>query len=191
MISIQDLEVRKGDSTICRVDDLNVPDGKRIAIIGANGSGKTTLLRVLAGLEKNFTGRCEVDASFSDRVYVHQTPYLFRGTLRSNIAFGLKSGDDESVRQWISRFDLDELANKRVAVLSGGERRRVALARAMILKPKLLLLDEPFADLDWSGVQAAQAAFGQLTETTIVITSPNSDEVLESWLNCKLHLNVE
>ena len=182
MISIQDLEVRKVDSTICRVDELNVPDGKRIAIIGANGSGKTTLLRVLAGLEKNFIGRCEVDASFADRVYVHQTPYLFRGTVRSNIAFGLKSGDDESVRQWISRFDLDELANKKVAVLSGGERRRVALARAMILRPKLLLLDEPFADLDSIGVQAVNHIFDQLTETTVVIASPHNDKVADDWL---------
>jgi len=154
MITIEHLHVEKAGRTICSVEQLNVSKGERVAIVGENGSGKTTLLRVLAGLETGYRGQCHTAAARSERTYVGQSPYLFRGTVLFNVTYGLRhrparrAERDRLAHDWLGRFGLAGQAQERVEHLSGGERRRVALARAMVLRPRLLLLDEPLADLD-------------------------------------------
>ena len=145
-----------------------------------NGSGKTTLLRVMSGLEADFDGVCHVEASWKDRIYVHQSPYLFRGTVLFNVTYGLcqrgpgRAECNRLALHWLRRFGLHEMASDRVAHLSGGERRRIALLRAMILRPRLLLLDEPMADMDEKGAAAVAAALDELKETTVVVASPTT-----------------
>ena len=178
MIAIKDLCVIKNGRTICAVSELTVAPGERVAMLGKNGSGKSTLLRVLSGLESEYQGCLAVGAPRSDRVYVHQSPYLFRGSVTFNVAYGLRArgvNRVESARlslHWLQRLGLGSLAESRVTHLSGGERRRVALARAMILQPRLLLLDEPLADLDGDGVAAVMAAFDEMQDCTVLIASP-------------------
>jgi len=180
MIDIDDLRVNKNGRTICRVPELAIAQGERVAILGPNGSGKTTLLRVLAGLEADYQGVCNVAAAAKACVYVHQAPYLFRGTVRFNIMYGLhargthRSECEQRARRWLERLGLEKLAGNRVTHLSGGERRRVALARALILRPRLLLLDEPLADVDQAGTAAVTAAIGELTDSTVLIASPTA-----------------
>ena len=180
MISIRQLAVKKQDREICYLPDLRVAEGSRIALVGANGSGKSTLLRVIAGLECDFQGTCEVAANHRDRVYVHQTPYLFRGTVEDNLVYGGKVRGWsqqlllERCHDWMERFKIQEFARSSALQLSGGERRRVALARAMILEPRLLLLDEPLADLDDQAMEWVAEACRQLADTTIVMASPLS-----------------
>jgi tungstate transport system ATP-binding protein len=179
MIDITDLTVTKGGQTICQVANATVAHGSTVGVTGPNGSGKTTLLRVLAGIEISFGGKCDVDASVKDRVFVHQSPYLFSGTVLSNVEYGLKArSTSRSVRHehaalWLERFGIAHLALRSVESLSGGEKRRTALARACVLEPKLLLLDEPLADLDPAGIDCVVQSLNKLDASTILITSPS------------------
>jgi len=190
MIDVEKLLVNKHERTICRVPQLQVARGERVSIVGANGSGKTTLLRVLAGLERKFEGNCLVEASWKDCVYVHQSPYLFRGTVLFNVMYGMQQrGTSRSeccgmALHWLQLFGLHDMAQDRITHLSGGERRRVALARAMILQPRLLLLDEPLNEMDSDGVASVVAAFDALKDSTIVVTSPTD---LPSSLTSRNH----
>jgi len=180
MIDINDLRVNKNGRTICSVSELQIAPGERVAIRGPNGSGKTTLLRVLSRLEVNYQGTCSVDASWRDCVYVHQSPYLFRGTVLFNVTYGLcergknRAECKQLALSWLRRLGVENLSETRVTHLSGGELRRVALARAMILRPRLLLLDEPLADMDADGGAAVCAALDELKESTILVASPTT-----------------
>jgi energy-coupling factor transporter ATP-binding protein EcfA2 len=180
MIEIADLRVTKSGRTICSVPRLSIAPGERVTILGANGSGKSTLLRVLSGLESDREGQCSVDVSNQEAGFVHQTPFLFRGSVLFNVTYGLRArrvnrADCKRIaHQWLDRLGLSRLVNSGVAHLSGGERRRVALARAMVLRPRLLLLDEPLAELDGDGVRAVCEAIEELSDSTVLIASPRA-----------------
>ena len=130
----------------------------------------------LDGLELDFRGDCRVDTSPSQRVYVHQAPFMFQGTVAANLGYGLRAhrvhDPGSVVKQWLSRIGLADLAGQKAQQLSGGEQRRVALARALVLQPQLLLLDEPLADLDDSGVATVRESLASLKTSTILIASP-------------------
>ncbi len=178
MIDIKNLRVRKKGRTICELERMLIETGERVAIRGVNGSGKSTLLRVMAGLESQFEGEVKVAATRPEQVFVHQSPYLLEGTVLFNVTYGLRlrgvsrTDAEKLATDWLKRIGADELSDGRVEKLSGGERRRVALARALVLAPKLLLLDEPFADLDAEGAAAVATILHDLAECTIVIASP-------------------
>ena len=184
MIEIHDLQVRKGDRAICTVPRFSAKPGEQIAVVGANGSGKSTLLRVLAGLELKFEGKVDVACSRLDRVLVQQSPVLFRGTVESNVRYGLRarglasSEADARVREWMQRFGLEQIQSATVANLSGGERRRVALARALVLRPALLLLDEPASDLDADGRRNLQEVLAGESGMTMVVAAPEAESTL-------------
>ncbi|MBQ12747.1 MAG: ABC transporter ATP-binding protein [Planctomyces sp.] len=179
-IELNNLRVRKNGTTICAIDQLSVAAGSRLGIVGENGSGKSTLLRVLAGLEVGIEGTCRIAVPQIDRVYVHQQPLLFRGSVVSNVMYGLRArgiaGAEcrRRARQWMERTGVWRLAESPSRQLSGGERKRTALARALAIEPKLLLLDEPLADLDDDGTGRVLEVLEELSGTTVVITSPTS-----------------
>ena len=147
--------------------DLAVDLSKPLGIIGATGAGKTTLLRVIAGLERDFSGRVEFCGEIwnsgdrSDQVPTHQRGLgvvfqdgrLLPGrTVKSNLAFAQQRAHNVdavvSYDALTEALDLNHLLSESVEVLSGGERQRVALARALLARPRLLLLDEPLAAND-------------------------------------------
>jgi ABC-type sulfate/molybdate transport systems ATPase subunit len=179
MIEIANFRVEREGRPICTVDQLAVAAGERLAIYGANGSGKTTLLRVLAGLTTGYMGTCHVAVSAEQRTYLHQQPYLFRGTVLANVRYGQRNragqrrgSDNRRGSDWLDRLQVGHLAERTTDQLSGSERRRVALARALATRPRLLLLDEPLADLDVNASEIVAETLMQLVDTTIIIAAP-------------------
>jgi sulfate/thiosulfate transport system ATP-binding protein len=168
-ISIQAISKSFGTYTALENVSLEVPDGSLTALLGPSGSGKTTLLRIVAGLDFADLGPGKIAFHGEDvseipavkrRVgFVFQHYALFRHmTVADNIAFGLsvfprsqrptKSEICDRVRELLKLVKLEGLDQRRPHELSGGQRQRVALARALAIRPKVLLLDEPFGALD-------------------------------------------
>ncbi len=176
MIRIRDLEMRFGDVHALSLAALHIEPGERLGIQGPNGCGKSTLQRILAGLLSPTDGSIEGLPPPGQTVLVHQRPFLFRGTARDNVVFALRihRRPREEADTWLRRLDAGHLADRRASDLSGGERRRVALARALATRPKLLLLDEPLAALDTPGADALRGAI-ETCEGTVVVTAPSLD----------------
>ena len=178
LLQINHLKVNRQDTIICNVEEFEIQPRERVAVIGPNGSGKTTLLRVIAQLESSYSGDILIDPALSQSIYVHQTPVMFRGTVLFNARYGLicqgvPPQDRETVPMTaLETLGIASLAHRSCRQLSGGEKRRVAIARAAIVKPALLLLDEPFADIDQTGSDAICELLFSLTETAIVVASP-------------------
>jgi sulfate transport system ATP-binding protein len=164
-MSIHIRDISKSFGTFKALDSvsLEVPEGTLLALLGPSGSGKTTLLRIIAGLEWPDAGRIEEDGSdITDRHarqrevgFVFQHYALFRHmSVFENIAFGLRIRKipnrevETKVQELLHLVRLDGLGGRKPAQLSGGQRQRVALARALAIRPKILLLDEPFGALD-------------------------------------------
>jgi ABC-type sulfate/molybdate transport systems ATPase subunit len=149
----------RGGAFELRVDELSLRRGEVLVVLGPNGAGKSTLLRALASLEPGARGRFE-RGSDGATALVFQRPAPLAGTVWHNVGAALLGSgvarDDaaQRVSTALDRFDIGHLASRRAATLSGGELRRLALARAFVREPAVLLLDEPYDDLDSAG-QAA------------------------------------
>ena len=156
----------QGRTVLHRVS-FAVAEGELVSIIGPSGSGKTTLLKLIAGLEAPDEGRidCRADLRQDPAILVFQDYVLFPTmTVFDNVAFGLRARRmarqdvAERVMAMLTYFGLAELARRLPAQLSSGQQQRVALARAMVVGPAVLLLDEPFANLD-RNLKGATAEF--------------------------------
>jgi cobalt/nickel transport system ATP-binding protein len=179
---------------------LTVPAGRRLALLGASGSGKTTLLRCLSGALEPAAGTVALDgerlrhtrrglrAHRQEVQLVLQDPddQLFSASVAQDVSFGpLNLGlSEETVRRWVGEaLDLlavDHLAGRPTHQLSFGERKRVAIAGAVAMRPCVLLLDEPTAGLDPSAVADTLAALTRLQEhdSTVVMSTHDVDLAL-------------
>ena len=146
MITITNLQKRLSPEFTLQIPSLTIADGDIVALIGPNGAGKSTLLRLIAGLIKPDEGSIEINVPNTMIGYQPQTPYIFKGTVRSNISLSSRSstGTDSIIKECM----LEPLQNKKTDKLSGGERQRVCLARILAGGDKLLLLDEPLSAAD-------------------------------------------
>jgi sulfate transport system ATP-binding protein len=164
-MAIEALNVSKRFGDFVALDDvcIRVDDGSLTALLGPSGSGKSTLLRIIAGLEIPDSGSVVIDEQDVTAtparsrgvgfVFQHYAPFKHM-TVHDNVAFGLtvrkrpKSEIDPRVEELLGLVRLDGLANRYPSQLSGGQQQRMALARALAVQPKVLLLDEPFGALD-------------------------------------------
>jgi sulfonate transport system ATP-binding protein len=136
-----------GDRRVLDGLDLEIAPGEFVALLGRSGSGKSTLLRALAGLDKGMTGTLEVAGTVS---VAFQEPRLLPWkNVLANTVLGFRAEDPQQVaRQVLDEVGLAEHADAWPGTLSGGQAQRVSLARALVRRPNLLLLDEPFSALD-------------------------------------------
>lgn len=177
MIRVRDLQVRFNGVLALRLPTLDLAPDERLGICGPNGSGKTTLLRVLAGLLAPTEGEVTGLPPPGRTVLVHQQPYFFRGTARANVAFALhlRGRPAADADGWLGRLGIARLADRTAKVLSAGERRRVALARALAASPEVLLLDEPLAALDDEGRATVRTTLEGF-QGALVIAAPSLDD---------------
>jgi ABC-type sugar transport system ATPase subunit len=156
-VSLEGVLVERDGRVLLDVPSLSLRGGRTIAVLGPNGSGKTTLLRVIAGLDRPGTGRVRIGGLpfDSSRVaYVFQEQVFLRRSVRENLELGLRLrglGPAERkvrVEEAARVIGITHLMDRRADRLSGGEGRRVSLARALCLRAPLVLLDEPLEGLD-------------------------------------------
>lgn len=197
ILDIKDLQksYTKG-SVVLNIDQLSIEKGKTTAVVGESGSGKTTLMRLIAGLESPDKGSIiSQEMIFTNEKFfmspnkrhigmVFQDHALFPHlTIFKNLAYGLSSQDNskERIRELLNLVALDGLENRYPHELSGGQQQRVALARALAQKPKILILDEPFSNLDTSlKLQLRDEIFTILKKTnitTLFITHDMNDAI--------------
>ncbi len=165
LLTLHGLRKRHGERTLFEIEQLAIEAGTAYVLTGVNGAGKSTLLRMLAGLERcdactvDFDGRSMPLHPYPQAlrraiVFVHQHPIMFSTSVAHNIAYGLLARGESRrsvaprVEEAMAWAGVAHLRDTDPARLSGGEKQRVALARARVLQPRLLLLDEPTANLD-------------------------------------------
>ncbi|MGX6445379.1 ABC transporter ATP-binding protein [Neobacillus sp. K501] len=197
LIELSDITYQASNKTILNIPDFQIEAGDFLGIMGPNGAGKSTLLKVIAFLESRTSGEIlyrgqvvpkgipslELRRKFSVAL---QQSLLLDGTVFHNIALGLKLRGlpkaviNEKVELWLEQFQISHLAKKNVQFLSGGEAQRVNLARAMIVEPELLFLDEPFSALDFPTKIRLMEDFKQIiagSGTTTVFISHDLMEI--------------
>ncbi len=170
-VSLRGVAKRYGEVEAVKPLDLDVAKGDFLAILGPSGCGKTTLLRIIGGFVRPTSGTIEVDGADVTDLPPERRPtnMVFQGyglfphmTVKQNIAYGLKlrklpaSEIDARVARVLALVRMEKLADRSSQELSGGQQQRVAVARALVMEPPVLLLDEPFAALDLKLRQAMQ-----------------------------------
>jgi tungstate transport system ATP-binding protein len=195
-LRVRDLEVTRGSRRVLAVDDLAVREGETLAIVGPNGAGKSTLILAVAGLLRPARGSLVFrgspvapgDLAYRRRIgLVLPAPLLLSTDVRANVAAGLRfrgvpaaeAGRRADV--WLERLGIAHLARRPAAQLSSGEAQRASLARAFVLEPDLLLLDEPFASVDSTTRVALVDDFARLragTAGTCILVTHDLDEAV-------------
>jgi molybdopterin-binding protein len=192
LAELENLTKIYGNRTVLDDITLRIEEGEILGLLGPNGSGKTTLLKILAFLEKpesgevRFQGETATDKN-AERMrlrsaMVFQRTLLFSNSVYYNVAYGLKMRKlpqntiKEEVKKALRLVKLEGFEKRSAKKLSGGEQQRVALARALVLKTKLLLLDEPTTNLDPKNAHIIEEVIGTVNrelKTTIVIATHN------------------
>ena len=196
-LALRGIRAEREGNVILDVPGLELYRGEVLAVVGPNGAGKSTLLRVLGRLEQPAAGqlyyagaplRRADELAYRRRLAaVFQEPLLLHGSVADNVATGLRLRGvprreiRPRVERWLRRLGIAALARRSVHTLSGGEAQRVSLARAFVVEPELILLDEPFASLDAPTRAALTAEMRDLlaeTHTTAVWVTHERDEAL-------------
>jgi len=198
LIKIENIIVQRGGATVLDISEFHVQSGSIMALIGPNGAGKSTLLLMLAGLLRPQQGQIyfqgqSVDTHASRAILRHnaavvfQEPLLLSSSVYDNIALGLKfrrlRHDDirKNVQEALDYFGISSLAKRSAKTLSGGEAKRVSLARAFAIKPQIILLDEAFNSLDPPSRETIIDDLRQIleeTKITAVLASHDREETL-------------
>ena len=155
MLRVENVSLAYGDEPILEAIDLEVETGKFASLIGPSGSGKTSILRAVTQLMRPREGVIGLDVPLADVGFLFQDDALLPWrTVRQNVSLGLRIRDlttqaaNEKADRWLGLLGLEGYGDRFPRQLSGGQRKRVAIAQILALEPKLLLMDEPFASLD-------------------------------------------
>ena len=180
-------KIYKGKEVL-NVENLTIKKNIITGILGPNGSGKTTMMKIIGNLIKPDTGKVEYDGknfeSISDRLtYVSHNSYLFNESVYQNIAAPLIFRDMDKeyiknkVEELIKDFQIDYIKNENALTLSGGEKQKVSLARALTFNPEVLLVDEPTSNIDPNFIKLIENILKKINndlKTTVVIVTHNT-----------------
>lgn len=175
---------RRGRTLLGPVSYEFTPTGFTI-VIGPNGSGKTSLLRLMHGLERLTAGSANWNQPDTEarkrQAYVFQTPIMMRRSVRDNLIFPLTTHGTKKTEasaladEWLQRINLSEARGRQATLLSGGEKQKLALARALIRQPDVLFLDEPCANLDGRATREIEEILHHAHDTGIRIIMATHD----------------
>ncbi|MGB3368872.1 MAG: ABC transporter ATP-binding protein [Acidaminobacteraceae bacterium] len=162
--------------------------GKCYGILGENGAGKSTLLKIIAGLETKCSGYINYDGfdKNNELTYVGPSSYVMKKTVYDNIAYPLKiRGEDktkisEGVSELLIRFGLGKFKETKARKLSSGESQKMLLARAMVFRPKVLLLDEPTSNIDKNFIKTIESVIKSIDYECIIILVTHNMEHAEN-----------
>ena len=206
LLVFRGIEKTFAETNILRNVDISLYPGKCILLSGNNGSGKTTLLKIIAGLEtpsraeielsgKSHSWKSTIRSIRREIIYLHQQPYLLSGTVESNVSYGLRFTHlnrkqlRESVKEALEWAGLADVAKHQAKTLSGGVQQRVAFTRAWILKPKILLLDEPMANMDIeSREQACDLLKRMKSEGMSIVITSHDTNIIDGLID--IHFNL-
>ena len=182
LLNLRNVEVIRDGCAILQSDDLHIPLTGITALIGPNGAGKTTLLRLIHGLIEPSIGQCERPFAPNESALVfHYTPML-KATVRQHLTL-LRDTDrtirDEAIDEALQSVGIAHLANNPAQRLSAGERQKLCFARARLQNPKLVLLDEPTANLDPNASDDVEQMIAQLAKDgkAVLFASHNMAQV--------------
>jgi ABC-type Fe3+/spermidine/putrescine transport system ATPase subunit len=205
-LRLENLTIAYTGLTVIRDFNLRMAEGEMVSLLGPSGAGKTTILKAIAGLLRPAAGDICIDgasvldlpAEKRDAVLVFQKPLLFPFmNVAQNVAFGLRMNGQIGARERRQRIEeilalteLSGMEGRRVHELSGGQQQRVSLARALVLKPAILLLDEPLSNLDATLRQQMRALIQTIQAetgiTTLFVTHDQSEALMLSHRVCLL-----
>ncbi|HBC92045.1 MAG TPA: ABC transporter ATP-binding protein [Pelotomaculum sp.] len=196
IIEVKNLNLTKGKKKILDIEYFSLEEGEAVALIGPNGAGKSTFMQVLMLLQRPTGGELFFKGDRVDwknpiayrrrMAMVFQEPLLLDTTVYHNVASGLKLRGFKAdtipakVSEWLRRLEIAHLAERQARYLSGGESQRVSLARALVLEPEVLFLDEPFVALDVPTRAALTAELARIlrdTRITSVFVTHDYSEV--------------
>ncbi|TAG49737.1 MAG: ABC transporter ATP-binding protein [Betaproteobacteria bacterium] len=180
IVAITNVDVSMGSSAILNRVSIRIHPGERVAVLGANGAGKSSLLRLMNALLDPSSGNVVAPAA-AEQALIFQRPVLLKRSVRDNVVFALlarRTTADVANRvtdEALAACELAPLAHRYARTLSGGEQQKLALARAWALTPKLLLADEPTANLAPAAVHAVEMILRRMCEggATIVLATHN------------------
>jgi NitT/TauT family transport system ATP-binding protein len=186
VLELKEISLRLGDRQVLDRCDLLLRGGERIALMGPSGCGKTTLLRVALGLQMPDAG--EVSRSWDRIGVVFQEPRLLPWcTAEENVNLVLSDGPETAAEAalWLDRLELGEAKKLYPSELSGGMQQRLSIARALALRPELLVMDEPFKAMDEAlALRVRQAAADSLCGAALLLVTHSEEEARA--LGCRI-----
>ncbi len=204
LIKMTSIEKRYGRSVALSLEELTIEVGRLHLLSGPNGSGKSTLLSILALLTRPEQGemfwgdeRVSWNSGLLNHLrrkvtLLHQSPYLFYGTVFDNVTFGLSvrgiRGNEaqQAVTDTLELVRLPGFSNRKIDQLSGGEAQRVAMARALVIRPELLLLDEPLANVDNESARVLEEVISTLPDNGTTVVMSSHDPFQHERIPCRI-----
>ena len=190
-IKIKNLKKYYKDKLILDIPSLNIDCNKVTGIVGENGAGKTTLLNIIAGLDREYEGKILYGGQTLNKniqkeiTLIFQKPKLLNRSVYKTIAYPLeirkikKNEQEENINNILNKLDIYNLKDMNASKLSGGEQQKVSIARAMVFKPKILMLDEPTSNIDSDSINIIEREllnYRKREKATILIITHNKEQ---------------